>query len=272
MGYCFIIRDNNTDGIRFFRHKGQGRYLIYSNRTGILITKDVYCLWQDNNRTWSPANRITTLHLKDLTISAIYQPVYGSENYHAEMEVLRKEAERVIRTTKKGIPFIIGGDFNAQIGRNGIENNDVVGKFGYNYTNGQLDGFVTHLQDRKYLVQKVKVIRAPESDHNAVCMTLQKNVARKLMRMNKKEHKAKTKSRKNINWQKLWIQENENRYRDLTKALIEGDNQELSWEKVQQIMLTSAEQVCGTNSSNINPWMNAHDKEIKEMKDKMHKY
>ena len=67
----------------------------------------------------------------------------------------------------------------------------------------------------------------------------------------------------------MWIQENENRYRDLTKALIEGDNQELSWEKVQQIMLTSAEQVCGTNSSNINPWMNAHDKEIKEMKDKI---
>ena len=100
-------------------------------------------------------------------------------------------------------------------------------------------------------------------------MTLQKNVGRKLMRMNKKKHKAKTKSRKNINWQKLWIQENENRYRDLTKALIEGDNQELSWEKVQQIMLTSAEQVCGTNSSNINPWMNAHEKEIKEMKDKI---
>ena len=100
-------------------------------------------------------------------------------------------------------------------------------------------------------------------------MTLQKNVARKLMRMNKKKHKAKTKSRKNINWQKVWIQENENRYRDLTKALIEGDNQELSWEKVQQIMLTSAEQVCGTNSSNIYPWMNAHEKEIKEMKDKI---
>ena len=118
--------NTNTDGIRFFRHKGQGRYLIYSNRTGVLITKDVYCLWQDNNRTWSPANRITTLHLKEWTISAIYQLVYGSENYHAEMEVLRKEAERVFRTTKKGIPLIIGGDFNAQIGRNWIENKDVV--------------------------------------------------------------------------------------------------------------------------------------------------
>ena len=55
--------NNNTDGIRFFRHKEQGRYLICSNRTGILITKDIYCLWQDNNRAWSPANRITTLHI-----------------------------------------------------------------------------------------------------------------------------------------------------------------------------------------------------------------
>ena len=63
------------------------------------------------------------------------------------MEVLRKEAERVIRTTKKGIPFIIGGDFNAQIGRNGIENNDVVGKFGYNYTNGQGEELVQWLRE-----------------------------------------------------------------------------------------------------------------------------
>ena len=93
--------NNNTDGIRFFRHKGQCRYFIYSNRTGILISKDVYCLWQDNNRRWSPGNRITTLYLKELAISAIYQPVHGSEDYQVEMEVLWKEAERVIRTTKK---------------------------------------------------------------------------------------------------------------------------------------------------------------------------
>ena len=34
-------------------------------------------------------------------------------------------------------------------------------------------------------------------------------------------------------------------------------------------MLTTAEQVCGKNSSNINPWMNAHEVEIKEMKEKI---
>ena len=55
--------NNNSDGIRFFRHKGQGRYLLFSNKTGILISKDVYCLWQANNRAWSPGNRITTLYL-----------------------------------------------------------------------------------------------------------------------------------------------------------------------------------------------------------------
>ena len=115
--------NNNSDGIRFFRRKGQGRYLLYSNKTGILISKDVCCLWQANNRAWSSGIRITVLYLKELTISVIYQPVHGTDNHQVELEVLRKEAERVI-TTKKGIPLIMGGDFNAQIGRNEIYNSN----------------------------------------------------------------------------------------------------------------------------------------------------
>ena len=71
------------------------------SKAGILIPMDVYCLWQANNRAWSPGNGITTLYLKELTISAIYQPLYGTENHQVELEGLRKEAERVIRTTKK---------------------------------------------------------------------------------------------------------------------------------------------------------------------------
>ena len=67
----------------------------------------------------------------------------------------------------------------------------------------------------------------------------------------------------------MWVKENEEKYRDLAKEMIEKDNQELSWEKVQHIMLTSAEQVCGKNSSNINPWMNINEIEIEEMKDKI---
>ena len=231
--------NNNTDGIRFFRHKGQGRYLLYSNKIGILISKDVYSLWQNNSRAWSPGNRITTFYLKELSISVIYQPVNGSENYQVEMDNLRKEAERVIRTTKKGMPLIIGGDFNAQIGRNRIDDSNAVGKFGYNYTNGQgeelvqwlrendlswinsfhfikrrgtwynssvkkwyeLDGFITHLQDRKFLVKKMKVVKTVLSDHNAVCVTLHNNIIRRITRGNKREHVAK--ARKNISWQKL---------------------------------------------------------------------
>ena len=62
---------------------------------------------QANNRAWSLGNRITTLYHKELTISAIYQPVHGTENYQVELEVLIKEAERVARTRKKGIPLIL---------------------------------------------------------------------------------------------------------------------------------------------------------------------
>ena len=51
--------------------------------------------------------------------------------------------------------------------------------------------------------------------------------------------------------------------------MIEKDNQELCWKKAQHIKLTSAEQVCGKNSSNINSWMNIHEVEIKDMKNKI---
>ena len=187
------------------------------------------------------------------------------------------------------------GDFNAQIGRNKIDNSNVVGKFGYSYTKGQgeemvqwlrendlswvnsfhftrrrgtwyirsvkkwyeLDGFIIHLQNRKYVVKKTKVVGRPHSDYNAVCMTLHKNIVRKTTRSNRRVHGPKP--RRNMNWQKWWVKENEEKYRDLTKESIQKGNQESSWEKVQQIMLVSAEQLCCKNNSNINPWMNIHE-------------
>ena len=64
--------NNNNNGTRFFRQKGEGRYLLYSNKTGILISEDVSCIWHANNRACSPGNRTITLYLQELTIPAIY--------------------------------------------------------------------------------------------------------------------------------------------------------------------------------------------------------
>jgi len=41
----------------------------------------------------------------------------------------------------------MGGEFNAQIGRNEIDNSNVVGKFGYNYTNSQGEELVQWLRE-----------------------------------------------------------------------------------------------------------------------------
>ena len=98
----------------------------------------------------------------------------------------------------------------------------------------EVDGFITHVQDRKHVVKKIKVVGTLHSDHNAVCMTLHKNKVRKIARSNRRVHGPKP--RRNINWQKLWVKENEEKYRGLTKEVIEKDNKELSWEKVQQII------------------------------------
>ena len=47
------------------------------------------------------------------------------------------------------MPLIIGGNFNAQIGRNEIDNSNVVGKFGHNYTNGQGEELVQWLRENE---------------------------------------------------------------------------------------------------------------------------
>ena len=43
----------------------------------------------------------------------------------------------------------------------------------------------------------------------------------------------------------------------------------MDWETEQKIILTSAEQVRGKNISNINLCLNAHEIEMKEIKDKI---
>ena len=90
----------------------------------------------------------------------------------------------------------------------------------------ELDGFITHPQDRKHMLKKIKVVGTIYSDHNAVCMTLHKSIARNVARRNRREDVPKP--RRNINWQKLWVTENDEKYRDQTKELIKDDNQQLS--------------------------------------------
>ena len=43
------------------------------------------------------------------------------------------------------------------------------------------------------MVQKVKIVRTPQSDHIAMCMTLYKNIVKKLIRMNRREYVEKMK-------------------------------------------------------------------------------
>ena len=85
------------------------------------------------------------------------------------------------------------------------------------------------MQDRKHSVEWIKVVGTLYSDHNTVCMILHKNIVRNATRRNRREHVPKP--RRNINWRKMWVKENEEKYRDVTMELTDNDNQELSWEK-----------------------------------------
>ena len=60
-------------------------------------------------------------------ILSIYQPLAGSDDYDRELENMRSEIERIMHTHAGKKQLLIGGDFNAHIGRDRADSRHVIG-------------------------------------------------------------------------------------------------------------------------------------------------
>ena len=98
-----------------------------------------YRKWETEGRKWYPADRVTTVEVRDSIQSSVYQPVRVTAQYEQKMREMRTELERVIHGGTSKQIVVIGGDSNAQIGRNiGVyDKSNTVGRCGFRRTNPQ---------------------------------------------------------------------------------------------------------------------------------------
>ena len=143
---CVSELNARADGIRRYTHGGKRRYLVHSRKCGILMTENVFNVWEMQGKRWQPNDRLTMVEFSHIIVVSVYQPVRGSSGYAYELANIRTELVRQVNTVTSTKRILIGGDFNAQIGQTTrhLLTNANNGSFGFdrqifrvkNYRNG----------------------------------------------------------------------------------------------------------------------------------------
>ena len=105
--------------------------IIHSKKAGVILRGEALNVWVNEGQQKWYSERVTTVVLGGMRLMAVYQPSIGMDEM--AMEVMREEVERQIRLSKNE-RVIIGGDFNANVGKN-EERPGVCGKYGLGILN-----------------------------------------------------------------------------------------------------------------------------------------
>ena len=89
--------------------------VVHSKTTGIAIQGKALHSWVQDGQRVEDGERTTTIITEQMRIISGYQPLWS--NGEKRIEDFRRELENQLAKTKKKEILIIGGDFNAQIGR-----------------------------------------------------------------------------------------------------------------------------------------------------------
>ena len=203
--------------------------------------------------------------------------------------------------------LLIGGDWNANVGR-GSARNGVCGEFGVGrmndagrdliewceanglaYANSfvrhaergtwfnrmygrwyELDGFVVRQNERHRMIRRMRCERMNElSDHNP------KKV---VICVEKRRWTAVNGERKRrIKWEVLRNSEKKEEYKESTRVKWNermeretGESSRMQWKNLVEVMNEAAEEVCGLESGRVaNPWMIGHEREVNEMREEI---
>ena len=101
--------------------------VVHSKRTGVILRGDMLSRWMGGGQRVTHYDRATSVRIDYHRLISIYHP-YGDEN-NIETDTLRHDIEDQVARSQREEILVIGGDLNAQIGRN-QEGDLTAGKFG----------------------------------------------------------------------------------------------------------------------------------------------
>ena len=274
--------------------------VVHSKTTGIAIQGKALRSWVQNGQRVEHGERTTTIIREQMRVISGYQPL-GS-NGEERIEDFRRELENHLAKTKKKEMLIIGGDFNAQIGRDSRDG-EVCGPFGLRKATNEagrdlldwcgseylvyansfcghrkrgtwfnrphrrwygLDGFLLRRDQRHSMVKKMRTIHDMAiSDHNPKEMTIRRRRIRLIPKTKKPP----------MGWEKLQEENTREIYRQATTRKLQEREEEIqeggeNWKLVSEVMVSAVEEVCGRRRRTVaNPWTVVREEQLRALHD-----
>ena len=272
--------------------------VVHGKKSGVLLQKGALEAWINEGQKKWMSERVTAVVFAGMRVVSAYQPVWGSDD--TGMRDYRRELE--IQVAMGGQErLLIGGDFNANVGKR-YERQGVCGKYGVGrvneagrdlidwceeqglaYVNSfmrherrgtwfhprygrwyELDGFLVRKRERHNMVERMRTRSEwGLSDHRPKLIRLRKAV--KKWRTSGQSGKRVPK----IRWEVLQDERKKEEYAERTRQLMEEGEWDESvgeWEKVSEVMVRAAKQVCGESERGIsNPWVIGNEEEIESL-------
>ena len=275
----------DEEGVVWLGEDEERVVLIHGKKAGVMLRGEALEMWVEGGQQKWFGERVVAVVVGGLRLVSVYQPSWGADG--EGMERCRRDMERqVAMGNRKRI--VIGGDFNASIGRGG-ERRGVCGKYGLGRGNEagrdlvdwceemgmahvnsfmrykrrgtwrhpatgrwhELDGFLVRGGERQRMVRRVWTRDERElSDHRPVCMRL--NV--ELRRWRTEGRKERRVPR--VRWEGLMNEEMRAEYEEKTRQKWESrGEQEWGWSEVADVLVKTVEEVCGLGNRGVaSPW------------------
>ena len=287
------------DNVIWFDERDGKVAVIHSKKAAIVLRGETAQIWiEEGQKKWFE-DRVVAVVIGGIRYVSVYQPVWGTDE--EGMQGYRKAMENQLALTRKE-KIIIGGDFNANVGKNearrrvsgkyGTGNSSEAGKDllewceenGMAYVNSfikhrrrgtwfhprygrwyELDGFIVRQEERHRLVKKMTTRNEGGlSDHRPKVVKIIVGGRRWRTEGGKEGKKSK------IRWEVLKDTDKSIQYKERTRELLarmeENTREGQEWKDLAGVMVTAARQVCGETTRRVeNPWMIGHEEELDRM-------
>ena len=238
---------SEQEGIIWLGDKPNQAVVIHSQKCGVLLLGDLLEEWIASGQQKSFSERVTAVQIGRLRLIATYQPLWSKRP--EEIEKFRKDlVNELARTPKESVP-ILGGDWNAQVGR-GSQRPGISGKYGLKTDTNEageslldwceehqlqhvnsyfpirsrgtwfnqmhrrwyeLDGFLMRASDRHQMVRRVATAQDMAlSDHKPVWIDIWREQKKRRPRIEKKRTPQ-------IDWERMRNKEMAEAYRKKTE-------------------------------------------------------